>query len=535
MFHSIRWRLVASYVLLTLLSVTIVGLLATEIVRRYTQQQEVKELKANAQSLAQQLLPLMWVNASQQQIHSLTQAASFLGDVRVRVLDREGQMLADSGLPGLTKDLILIYPPEGAEHISFQNGIWFNLIMPIRDDPFPSDVIDLSVFENLPSGTKFQFIQQATGPWGERFTFELPHTREDFPTKQFRQEGLETSRSANVIREPIGSSGNPLGYVELSAGQDFSAAALKTTRQAFLLAGVGATLLAVIVGLVMSQRLTSPLRTLQEVTSRMGSGDFTARAPALGSDEIGSLAVQFNQMADQLQASFNKIEEERDALKRFIADASHELRTPVTVLKNFLTLIQGPAANDQPAQVEFLSKSQEQVERLEWITRNLLDLSRLDAGLVELDLADHNLSELVEVVTNPYQALANKQHITLKIQSPEEPVIFLCDASQLKIALTNLLDNAFKFTPSGGEVEIGVEQSKESVRIWVRDTGTGIHPDDLPHIFDRFYRGRHHTVPGSGLGLAITKSLVEAQGGNLLVESSPNGGSIFIIKFPISI
>jgi signal transduction histidine kinase len=534
-FHSIRWRLVASYVLLTLLSVTIVGVLATEIVRRYTQQQEVKELKANAQSLAKQLMPLMWVNASPQQIHSLTQATSFLGDIRVRILDREGQILADSGSPGPTKDLVLIYPPEESEHISFQNGIWFNLIMPMMNEPFPSDVIDSLVLENLPAGTTFQFIQRATGPWGERFTFEMPHTREDITIQQPRQEGSEISRSANVIREPIGSSGNPIGYVELSAGQDFSAAALKTTRQAFLLAGAGATLLAVIVGLAMSQRLTSPLRTLQEVTGRMGSGDFTARAPALGRDEIGSLAIQFNQMADQLQANFTQIEEERDALKRFIADASHELRTPVTALKNFLTLIQGPAADDQPAQAEFLSKSQEQVERLEWITRNLLDLSRLDAGLVELDFTNHDLSELVEVVTNPYKALAIEQHISLKIQSPEEPVIFLCDASQLKIALSNLLDNALKFTPSGGEVEIGVEQSKESIRLWVRDTGTGIHPDDLPRIFNRFYRGRHHTSPGSGLGLAITKSLVEAQGGSLLVDSPPSGGSVFTIEFPTSI
>ena len=98
-FHSIRWRLVASYVLLTLLSVTLVGVLASEIVRSYTHQQEVKELRANAQTLAKQLLPLMWVNAPPQQIHSLTKTASFLGDVRVRILDRQEQVLADSGLP----------------------------------------------------------------------------------------------------------------------------------------------------------------------------------------------------------------------------------------------------------------------------------------------------------------------------------------------------------------------------------------------------------------------------------------------------
>lgn len=528
MFRSIRWRLVASYVLVTLISVSIVGVLASEIIRRSIQEQETKELRANAQTLAQQLRPLMQVSRSSPQINSITQAASFLGDVRVRVLDMEGRILSDSGRPATREELILIYPPEGGEHFSFQNEAWFNLILPMMDQPLSSSNLEVEIFENLPSGTSFQFIQRSTGPWGGRFHFEMPLIRET----QMSPIAPETARSTMVISEPIGDSRNPEGFVELSAGQDFGAATLETTRRAFLLAGAGATLLAVMVGLIMSQRLTSPLRSLQETARRMGAGDLSARAQYQKRDEIGELSVQFNQMADQLQANFKQVEVERDTLRRFITDASHELRTPVTALKNFLSLIQSPAAKDQPVQSEFIAESQVQIERLEWITRNLLDLSRLDAGLVELDFANHDLGEVVSTAAVPFKSSAETKGISLMIRPPEPPLMLLCDAHRLELVLSNLLDNALKFTPLGGVVTISAERRCDVTQIWVADTGTGIPPDELPYIFDRFYRGRKHSAQGSGLGLAIAKSLVEAQGGNIQVESTLGEGSKFILEFP---
>jgi signal transduction histidine kinase len=534
MLHSIRWRLVASYVLLTLLSVTVAGLVASEIVRQYTQQQVVKELEANARSLAQQVQPLMWIDAPLSQLHSLAQAASFLGDVRVRILNHEERIIADSGSPGSMEELILVYPPEGNEQHSFQNGSWFNLIMPVMDGSFPFSGNEPSFYDSLPSGTTFQYVQRVSSPWGERFSFGIPQAHNERIAQQLLQDNQSIARSANVVREPIGDSGSPLGYVELSAGQDLSATAQRSTRRAFLLAGAGATLLAVIVGLVMSHRLTSPLRNLQETAGRMGSGDLSARAHIERRDEIGDLALQFNQMADQLESSFSRIEDERDALRRFITDASHELRTPVTALKNFLTLIQGPVAQDPSVQTEFLSESQVQVERLEWITRNLLDLSRLDGGLMEMEFGSHEVGELISTAAAPFKSLAEERNITLRIQPPESTFNLYCDATHLELILSNLLDNALKFTPPGGEVTIGTEQTATATLLWVQDTGTGIHPEDINHIFDRFYRGRHHSQPGSGLGLAIAKSLVEAQGGHISVESTFGEGAHFTLEFPLN-
>lgn len=531
-FHSIRWRLVASYVVLSLLTVSIVGVLATEIVRRYVQDREVEKLQANAQSLAQELQPLMWVRTPAAQIHSLTKAASFLGDVRIRVLDTEGLILSDSGRPASIEELVLIHPPEGSGRFYSRNDAWFNLILPVMDQHLNINELDRIIYDSLPPGTTFQFVQRSTGPWGGRISFEIPAARDSLLPTQTSPDMSETSRSAIVVREPIGASKELLGYVEISAGQDYGSAALVTTRRAFLLAGAGATLLAVVIGLVMSQQLTSPLRELQETAHLMGSGDLSARADYKRSDEIGELAAQFNQMAEQMQENFIQVEKERDTLRRFISDASHELRTPVTALKNFLTLIQGPAAQDPPAQTEFLAESQIQIERLEWITRNLLDLTRLDAGLVELDFANHYVGELITAAVAPFNSLADAKGITLEIQIPDPSVMLWCDAPRLELVLSNLLDNALKFTLPGGNISVAAKRSFDIIEIWVTDTGTGIHPDEIPHIFDRFYRGRQHTEHGSGLGLAIAKSLVEAQGGEILVESTWGEGAKFILKFP---
>jgi signal transduction histidine kinase len=237
-------------------------------------------------------------------------------------------------------------------------------------------------------------------------------------------------------------------------------------------------------------------------------------------------------MAERLEASFSELAAERDALRRFIADASHELRTPITALKNFNDLLQGAAAEDPAARAEFLTESQVQLERLEWITRNLLDLSRLDAGLVDLDLADHDVGELLDAAASAFKPLAQDIGITFSIQPPTPPVELRCDRARIELALSNLLDNAFKYTPPGGQVGIGAEPKGEVVQLWVRDSGPGIAPEDLSRIFERFYRGRNNHTEGSGLGLAIVQSVAQAHGGQVSVQSEPGTGSLFVIELP---
>lgn len=527
MFRSIRWRLVASYVVLTVMTVGLVWLLAVSLLTRYVHEQAVADLAANARSVAReagQYMQSPWRGVA---LGQLARTASFLGNVQVRIFDQSGQVLADSGPRDDVDELLWLVPSQDGASL----GWHFELPLFI----FPQDQTlesllrgDASVlFGDLPPGVTITRIRRVSGPWGDRFVFETAPREDDVVPAA--SDGARAA--APFARVPIGVAEAPLGYVEMTGVQDSGALALETIRRTFGLAAVAAAVLAMVVGLVVSRGLTSPLNSLAAAAARMRAGDLSARAPAAGSDEIGALARQFNHMATSLEVSFGELAAERDALRRFIADASHELRTPITALKNFNALLLNQAADDPAAQAEFLAESQVQIERLEWITQNLLDLSRLDAGLVALEFAEYDTVELLEIASSPFKPAAQDKGVDLHLLPPENPVTVRVDRPRLVLALSNLVDNALKFTPRGGLVQVGAGRTEAGrVQLWVQDTGIGIDPADLPHISERFYRGRGTGTTGSGLGLAIAQSIVHAHGGQLIVHSTPGAGSRFTIQ-----
>jgi len=525
---SLRWKLVGSYALLIMLSVTLMGALALYYVQRYVETEEGEYLRANALAVALQAQRFLEPQLRRVALQNLAFASAFLGDARVKILAADRSVYADSGDPGRSDEFLWLVP-SGLAEIETRPHPAVPFIFPMPRDvgasPSASPRELLPMFRDLPLGTSRMYARRMLTPWGRRFVFE----------EEARSPATATAsapRHLLTVTQPIGDAQSPRGFVEMSSPLSLSAEGIRTMRNAVLLSGIGSLLIAVAFGLFMGKALSDPLRTLASTARRMSDGDLAARAAVGRSDEIGALAGQFNAMAANLEASFRDLRSERDALRRFIADASHELRTPVTALATFNELLLGSASDDPGAREEFLRESQTQISKLHWITANLLDLSRLDAGIAALSIETHEASDIVEASIAGLRARARDKGITLLVDPRTERISVSCDRNRLEMALSNLAANAVKFTPSGGTVRVSTGIDNSFVRFDVIDDGPGISSDDLPFIFERFYRGRGGESEGAGLGLAIVRSIARAHGGSVSVESEPGKGSRFILRIP---
>jgi|GEM_PF-344510 len=589
--RSIRTRLVASYMIVGLVSVAVAGVLAQSLVARVIGARQTEALRQTAVAIADQAQP--WVvgaKAPMPILDELTRTSSFLADAHVTILDRAHQVLADSGPRDAFDHFVFLSGEEGAaasvpisptvfmrrrsgplgEHVALaagaaievdgafvDGGLRERALLGVPPQPDPARTAAGGVALRIVVDQKFETghapATQARGADEAPFAAAVPpgHDGGAAPSHAatvFRLAvgGRAAPDGVGSIRVPIGDPARPAGYVQLREAGDARATALATTRRSFTIAALFAALVAGAFGVVVARGMHAPLAELTAVTAQMSAGDLQARARVQGRDEIAQLGGQFNTMADALAASFAALEAERDALRAFIADASHELRTPITALSNFNELIAGAAADDTVARAEFVAESRRQIERLRWLTTHLLDLSRLDAGLVALERETVDVGELLDEVAQAHATAAAERGVALAVQPPADgPLTLPADRARLSVALSNLVDNAVKYTPAGGTVTIGadagaavgadeaaVEPTSETVRLWVADTGVGLDPADAPHVWDRFFRGRRGTdgVEGTGLGLAIVQSIARAHGGAASVTARDGGGTRFEVR-----
>jgi signal transduction histidine kinase len=251
--------------------------------------------------------------------------------------------------------------------------------------------------------------------------------------------------------------------------------------------------------------------------------------------ELVELSEQFNTMAERLAESVRVIREDRDRSRDFLADVSHELRTPIAALRTYNELLREGADAKPDARREFLHSSAEQIDRLDWLATNLLELSKLDTGLVALDLRPNDLRAVAESAVEATEPAAQRKGVSLEAKLPGRPVRTRHDQQRVGQVLSNLLGNAVKFTPAGGHVTLSLERDTDAAILRVSDTGVGIDADELPRVFDRFYRGTgaaEARATGSGLGLAIVKSIVDMHRGVITIDSTPGRGTTVEVRLP---
>ncbi|TDW18092.1 sensor histidine kinase [Kribbella kalugense] len=287
---------------------------------------------------------------------------------------------------------------------------------------------------------------------------------------------------------------------------------------------LGVLLIAALVMIFTGRRLVRPIVALTGAAQRMRNGDHAARVPVSGKDEVSRLGHAFNQMAEAIQRhDFQR--------KAMVSDVAHELRTPLANIKGYLVASEDGVV---PLDHELVTSLLEETGLLEHLVADLQDLALADAGMLRLHPAPRDLSELAQQVVSAQRPAAETAGVTLTAHAPE-PAIATVDSARIRQALGNLVSNAIRYTPPGGDVLVGVRRVDDGYNLTVTDNGSGIAEEHLPHLFDRFYRAEHsrsRITGGSGLGLAITKHLVEAHHGRISVTSRLGSGSTFTLWIP---
>jgi two-component system sensor histidine kinase MprB len=324
-----------------------------------------------------------------------------------------------------------------------------------------------------------------------------------------------------VLAEPLGK-GHAVQFAQPLTEVD---SLLSRLRLILALLVVGGIALAAVLGRLVAGAAVQPLKRLTKATEHVAlTRDLSGRIEPSGEDEIGRLASSFNAMLDALEHSMNALDASVHAQRQLVADASHELRTPVTSLRTNIEILQHQGQDMDPEDNRrLLGDVVEQIEELTLLMNDLIDLARgeeprADAEELRLDLL---VGEVVERARRRASATPLQPHL--------QPTIVTGVPARLERAVGNLIDNAIKYSPPGEPVEIALEAGELSVR----DHGPGISSEDLPYIFDRFYRGAEaRGRPGSGLGLAIVQQVANQQRGSIAAEDAPGGGTLMRLRMP---
>ena len=293
--------------------------------------------------------------------------------------------------------------------------------------------------------------------------------------------------------------------------------------------------IAMILGYFFSTTITERIYSLKSAAEEIAAGKLETRVPVNGRDELSGLAVSFNRMAEQLQAADRKQRELEQLRRDLVAWASHDLQTPLTSMRAILEALADGVVDEPDMIKRYLHTAQRDVMSLSALIDDLFQMSQLDAGGFPLNRAPSSLGDLVSDTLESFSELAYRESIKLdgQIEPSVDPVFM--DTQAIGRVLNNLISNALRHTPPGGAIQVRARRSGREVEVSVRDSGEGIRAEDLPQIFEPFYRGeksRNRGMGGAGLGLAIARGIVRAHGGDIRVESETGKGTQFTFDIP---
>ncbi|RYL92312.1 HAMP domain-containing histidine kinase [Sporolactobacillus sp. THM7-4] len=301
---------------------------------------------------------------------------------------------------------------------------------------------------------------------------------------------------------------------------------LQRLRNLLMLSGLGAFLLASGMILITSKLLSSPLLQMQKMTEKMAGGNWDTRLQIRSHDEIGMLGHSINDLAASLQRY-------RDTRQAFFSNISHELRTPVTYLQGYARVLADGLVDSDKERRQYLSIIYQESVRLGHLINDLFDLSKMEEGQITLTMEWLDLKEIIQTSVQKVKLKAEKKRLSLQMDLHDSVPLIRGDRKRMEQVLLNLLENAIRYTEKG-IIRVQLVRHKETIVLSISDTGMGIPKDELPYIFDRFYRvekSRARKYGGTGLGLSIVKKYVELQGGSLEVDSEPGRGSVFKLIF----
>ena len=509
---SIRWRLPASYAAVALLAALSLGSLMLLVLNGYYTRQERDFLLGNAEA-ARSMVEVA-LQSNQPALADQVLGLAFLTQTQIRVLDGEGKILADSGMPGANQVVSLSGSPQGMAVLSVGESasIQGSAITPLDSQQSSTVILEGSGTSGsqVILGNVGVIVPVSSSPYGYGLVEAQP---------------AEMQRSAQVVRVPLLS--RP-GNLEMSNGPAYGRDILRSVALAWLAASLAAVALAGLAGIAASRQVVQPVLALTEAAHQMQYGNLSSRAvlaPGRQAQEFSALAGTFNAMAQ-------RVEDTVSTLRAFVSDAAHELNTPLTALHTNLELALHEA--DAGERQRFLQQAIEQNVRLERLASGLLDLSRLEPAQTTPDFDTLDLARLVAESAERFASRAEQAERSFTIELPAAVLPVQGNALQMQRMLDNLLENALKFTPPGGAIRLSLQKNGEQTVLSVSDSGIGIPTEDLPHLFDRFHRGRNSAeYPGTGLGLAIVRAIVEIHGGEVEAYSAGcDQGSQFTVHLP---